>query len=49
MNSKTAKIINKYAELKGLNPKHIKREWNSLNESEKDLKRQEYLEALPKK
>jgi hypothetical protein len=49
MNAKTAKIINKYADLKGLNPKQIKREWNSLSESQKDIKRQEILEALPKK
>jgi hypothetical protein len=49
MNSKTAKIIKKYSDLKGINVKQLKREWLSLNESEKDKKRQEYLTALTKK
>ncbi|MCB1178191.1 MAG: hypothetical protein KDK36_11470 [Leptospiraceae bacterium] len=49
MNSKTAKILTKYQQLKGVNLKDLKREWYSLSESEKDLKRQEYLAALAKK
>jgi hypothetical protein len=49
MNQKTAKVIKKYAELKGINSKSLKKEWLSLNESQKDIKRQEYLSALAKK
>ncbi len=49
MNSKTAKIIKKFSDLKGINSKQLKREWLSLNESEKDKKRQEFLAALVKK
>lgn len=49
MNQKTVKIIRKYADLKGIEPKALKREWLSLNESQKDIKRQEFLAALAKK
>ena len=49
MNQKTVKILKKYSDLKGLNPKTLKREWLSLSESQKDIKRQEYLAALSKK
>lgn len=49
MNAKTIKILRKYANLKGLNIKNLKREWLSFNEFEKDKKRQEYLSALSKK
>jgi hypothetical protein len=49
MNQKTAKIIRKFAELKGIETKTLKREWLSMNESQKDIKRQEYLAALAKK
>lgn len=49
MNEKTVKLLNKYAELKGINKKQIKREWTALNESEKDKKRQEILSTLVKK
>jgi hypothetical protein len=49
MNSKTAKIIRRYQQLKGSNLKDLKREWYSLSKSGKDLKRQEYLAALAKK
>ena len=48
MNQKTAKIIRKFAELKGIETKTLKREWLSMNESQKDIKRQEYLAALAK-
>lgn len=49
MNAKTVKILRKYANLKGLDIKNLKREWLSLNEFQKDQKRQEYLAALSKK
>lgn len=49
MNIKTAKIIRKYANLKGINEKDLKREWYSLDESQKDIRRQEYLASLAKK
>lgn len=49
MNAKTVKILRKYANLKGLDLKNLKREWLSLNEFQKDKKRQEYLAALAKK
>lgn len=49
MNQKTAKIIRKYADLKGIDEKDLKREWKSLNESQKDIKRQEFLAAFSKK
>ncbi len=49
MNQKTAKVLKKFADLKGVDPKSLKKEWLSLNESQKDIKRQEYLAALAKK
>ena len=49
MNHKTAKILRKYAALKGLNEKDLKREWQSLNKFQKDQRRQEYLTSLFKK
>jgi hypothetical protein len=49
MNQKTAKILRKYADLKGVEIDTLKREWKGLNESQKDIKRQEYLSALAKK
>jgi hypothetical protein len=49
MNNKTAKLIKKHAELKGINPKQAKREWLSLNEFQKDAKRQEVISTLAKK
>lgn len=49
MNSKTAKIIRRYQKLKGSNLKDLKKEWYGMSESDKDLKRQEYLAALAKK
>ncbi|AMX57201.1 hypothetical protein LEP1GSC016_3119 [Leptospira borgpetersenii serovar Hardjo-bovis str. Sponselee] len=48
MNQKTAKLLNKYAELKGVSSKQIKREWLILNEHQKDQKRQEILKELVK-
>ncbi len=48
MNQKTAKLLNKYAELKGVSSKQIKREWLVLNEHQKDQKRQEILKELVK-
>ncbi|EMF81674.1 hypothetical protein LEP1GSC188_2369 [Leptospira weilii serovar Topaz str. LT2116] len=48
MNQKTAKLLNKYAELKGVSLKQIKREWLVLNEHQKDQKRQEILKELVK-
>ncbi|MCU0823405.1 MAG: hypothetical protein O9301_15850 [Leptospira sp.] len=49
MNSKTAKILGKYATLKGTSEKQLKREWLSLSQNEKDKKRQEILKELVKK
>ncbi|EPG73690.1 hypothetical protein LEP1GSC058_3649 [Leptospira fainei serovar Hurstbridge str. BUT 6] len=48
MNQKTAKLIKKYAEAKGINEKQIKREWLVLNQQQKDAKRQEILKELVK-
>ncbi|EMM71829.1 hypothetical protein LEP1GSC038_4069 [Leptospira weilii str. 2006001855] len=48
MNQKTAKLLNKYSELKGISSKQIKREWLVLNEHQKDQKRQEILKELVK-
>jgi hypothetical protein len=49
MNQKTVKILKKYSDLKGINIKQLKREWLSLDESTKDIKRQEMLSVLVKK
>jgi coenzyme F420-reducing hydrogenase delta subunit len=49
MNQKTVKLLKKYADLKGIDKKQIKREWLSMNESEKDVKRQEIVSVLVKK
>jgi hypothetical protein len=49
MNQRTAKLLKKYSNLKGVNVKQLKREWLSMNESQKDIKRQEYLSVLVKK
>lgn len=49
MNQKTVKLLKKYADLKGIDKKQIKREWLSLNEIEKDKKRQEIVSVLVKK
>ncbi len=49
MNGKTAKLLSKYSQLKGASIKDLKREWYSLSESDKDIKRQEFLAALAKK
>lgn len=49
MNQKTVKILRKYADLKGIELDTLKREWKGLNESQKDIKRQEYLATLAKK
>ncbi|EQA35646.1 hypothetical protein LEP1GSC050_3636 [Leptospira broomii serovar Hurstbridge str. 5399] len=48
MNQKTAKLIKKYAEAKGISEKQIKREWLVLNQQQKDAKRQEILKELVK-
>ncbi|MCZ8157571.1 MAG: hypothetical protein O9264_15720 [Leptospira sp.] len=48
MNAKTAKIIGKFAILKGIPEKQIKREWSSLSQNDKDKKRQEILKELVK-
>lgn len=49
MNQKTAKIINKYSKLKNISKKLLKKEWMALDESKKDLKRQEMISQLVKK
>ncbi len=48
MNQKTAKLLKKYAEAKGINEKQIKREWLVLDQTQKDQKRQEILKELVK-
>lgn len=49
MNQKTAKLLKKYGQLKGLDDKNLKREWMSMNQAERTKKRKEYLSALEKK
>ncbi|MCB1189195.1 MAG: hypothetical protein H7A23_04035 [Leptospiraceae bacterium] len=49
MNQKTAKLLKKYGQLKGLSEKNLKREWMSMNKMEKSKKRKEYLSILEKK
>ncbi|WP_167884126.1 hypothetical protein [Leptospira idonii] len=49
MNSKTAKILGKFATLKGVSEKQLKREWLALSHVDKDKKRQEILKELVKK
>ncbi len=49
MNQKTAKLLKKFAQAKGLSEKDVKREWLVLNEFQKDKKRQEILSSLVKK
>lgn len=46
MNEKTAKLLNKYAQAKGLNTKDLKRKWLSLNKNERFLERQKILKEL---
>jgi hypothetical protein len=48
MNAKTAKIIGKYAILKGISEKQLKRDWLSLSQTDKDKKRQEILKEIVK-
>lgn len=52
MNQKTAKLIRKFAKLKGLDENKIKRslkaEWMSKNKFQKDKKRQEMISSLIK-
>lgn len=48
MNEKTAKLINRYAMAKGLNPKNIKRYWLSLNKEQRFQERQKMLAELQK-
>ncbi|GBF51117.1 hypothetical protein LPTSP4_26480 [Leptospira ryugenii] len=48
MNSKTAKLLGKYAVQKGVSEKQLKREWLSLSQFEKDKKRQEILKEIVK-
>jgi len=48
MNEKTAKLLNKYAKARGVNPKELKREWTSLNAKERFVKRQNLLKELKK-
>jgi len=49
MNQKTAKIIKKYAALKGLSEKQLKSEWNGMSLGDKDKKKQQMLADLVKK
>ncbi|MDZ4728058.1 MAG: hypothetical protein SH817_18030 [Leptospira sp.] len=48
MNAKTAKILGKYAVLKGVSEKQLKREWQSLSQFDKDKKRQDILKEIVK-
>ncbi|MCB1157445.1 MAG: hypothetical protein H7A25_03740 [Leptospiraceae bacterium] len=53
MNQKTAKLIRKYALLKGMDEeklkKSLKREWQAMNKFQKDKHRQDMIQALIKK
>ena len=49
MNQKTAKLLRKYSKFKNLNPRHLKKEWISLNKKERTEKRQEILKELVQK
>ncbi|MBI3396158.1 MAG: hypothetical protein HY042_10015 [Spirochaetia bacterium] len=46
MNEKTAKLLNRFAKAKGVNPKDLKREWAGLNATERFKKRQTLLRDL---
>ncbi|WCL49079.1 hypothetical protein [Leptospira sp. GIMC2001] len=48
MNAKTVKILKKYAALKGISDKQIKREWLGKSQNEKDKKKQEMVKELTK-
>jgi len=46
MNEKTAKLLNRYATLRGVNVKDLKREWNSMNARERFLRRRDLITDL---
>ncbi len=46
MNEKTAKLLRKYSDAKGINLKEMKRKWLTLNQKEKFLERQRILNEL---
>lgn len=48
MNAKTVKILKKYASLKGISDKQIKREWLGQTPQAKDKKKQEMIQELAK-
>ncbi|MCG9873941.1 MAG: hypothetical protein MH321_04050 [Leptospiraceae bacterium] len=48
MNAKTVKLLKKFATLKGISDKQIKREWLGKSPVEKDKKKQEILKELTK-
>lgn len=48
MNAKTVKLLKKYASLKGISDKQIKREWLGRSPREKDNKKQEIIQELAK-
>lgn len=48
MNQKTVKLLKKYATMKGISEKQIKREWQGQSNLAKDKKRQEMLKELVK-
>lgn len=48
MNAKTVKLLKKFATLKGIPDKQVKREWMGKTPVEKDKKKQEILKELTK-
>ncbi len=48
MNAKTVKLLKKYATMKGISKKQIKREWMGKSYMEKDVRKQEILKELKK-
>jgi hypothetical protein len=48
MNAKTVKLLKKYASLKGISDKQIKREWLAKTPVEKDKTKQQMTSELTK-
>ncbi|MCC5815547.1 MAG: hypothetical protein JJT78_12390 [Leptospira sp.] len=48
MNAKTVKLLKKFASLKGISDKQIKREWLGISQVAKDKKKQEMIQELAK-
>jgi hypothetical protein len=48
MNNKTAKLLKKYAQSKGISDKQAKREWQGISHQAKDKMKQSILKELVK-